>query len=85
MRVNSIETGLAEDDLRMALTAKVLPHSIVVPKVETAEHIDWVNFVLSKNVCSYCTDSYNAGQICCVSPGNIAFNTLLIIPCLCQG
>ena len=46
VRVNSIETGLAEDDLRAALTAKVLPHSIVVPKVVTVEHLDWVNFFL---------------------------------------
>ena len=43
VRINSIETGLADDDLRLALTAKVLPHSIVVPKVETVEHINWVN------------------------------------------
>ena len=46
VRINSIETGLAEDDLRAALTAKVLPHSIVVPKVDTVEHLDWVNFFL---------------------------------------
>lgn len=43
VRVNSIETGLAEDDLRAALTAKVLPHSIVVPKVDTVEHLDWLS------------------------------------------
>ena len=42
VRINSIETGLAEDDLRAALTVKVLPHSIVVPKVDTVEHLDWV-------------------------------------------
>ena len=46
VRINSIETGLAEDDLRAALTAKILPHSIVVPKVDTVEHLDWVNFFL---------------------------------------
>ena len=46
VRINSIETGLAEDDLRAALTAKVLPHSIVVPKVDTVEHLDGVNFFL---------------------------------------
>ena len=42
VRINSIETGLAEDDLRATLTAKSLPHSIVLPKVETVEHLDWV-------------------------------------------
>lgn len=42
VRINSIETGLAEDDLKAALTAKELPDSIVVPKVETVEHLDWV-------------------------------------------
>ena len=56
VRINSIETGLAEDDLRAALTAKVLPHSIVVPKVDTVEHLDWVNFfyiAFLKNSCSH--------------------------------
>ena len=42
VRLNSIETGLAEDDLRATLTAKAFPHSIVLPKVETVEHLDWV-------------------------------------------
>ena len=42
VRINSIETGLAEDDLRAALTAKAFPHSIVLPKVETVEHLAWV-------------------------------------------
>ena len=42
VRINSIETGLVEDDLKAALTAKELPDSIVVPKVETVEHLDWV-------------------------------------------
>ena len=42
VRINSLETGLAEDDLRATLTAKAFPHSIVFPKVETAEHLDWV-------------------------------------------
>ena len=42
VRINSIETGLAEDDLRATLTAKAFPHSIVLPKVETVEHLDWV-------------------------------------------
>ncbi|CAH3108524.1 unnamed protein product [Pocillopora meandrina] len=43
VRINSIETGLAEDDLKAALTAKELPDSIVVPKVETVEHLDWLS------------------------------------------
>lgn len=42
VRINSIETGLAEDDLRATLTAKAFPHSIVLPKVETVEHLAWV-------------------------------------------
>ena len=46
VRINSIETGLAEDDLTAALTAKVLPHSIVVPKVDTVEHLKWVKYFL---------------------------------------
>lgn len=43
VRINSIETGLAEDDLKAALTAKELPDSIVVPKVDSVEHLDWLS------------------------------------------
>ena len=47
VRINSIETGLAEDDLAAAVTASVLPHSIVVPKVDTVEHLDWVTIFVA--------------------------------------
>ncbi|XP_015747411.1 PREDICTED: citrate lyase subunit beta-like protein, mitochondrial [Acropora digitifera] len=43
VRINSIETGLAGDDLAAAMTATVLPHSIVVPKVDSVEHLDWLD------------------------------------------
>lgn len=48
VRINSIETGLAEDDLRAILTAKAFPQSIVLPKVETMEHLDWVKAHISQ-------------------------------------
>lgn len=41
-RINSISSGLAEDDLKAILTAKVLPHTVVVPKVDSLEDIRWV-------------------------------------------
>ncbi|XP_068679193.1 citramalyl-CoA lyase, mitochondrial-like isoform X1 [Montipora capricornis] len=47
VRINSIETGFAEDDLTAVLTANVLPHSIVVPKVDTVEHLDWLDAKIS--------------------------------------
>ena len=60
VRINSIETGLAEDDLAAAVTASVLPHSIVVPKVDTVEHLDWVTIFVataSKRHVHYTTGS----------------------------
>ena len=48
VRINSIDTGLAEEDIRVILTGNQLPHCLVVPKVETVEHIDWVSLIYIK-------------------------------------
>lgn len=45
VRINSVDTGEAEEDLKAILTASKPPHSIVIPKVETVEHIDWVSLL----------------------------------------
>lgn len=42
VRINSVESGLAEDDLKILLSGERVPHSIYLPKVESVEHIDWV-------------------------------------------
>ncbi len=43
VRVNSVGSGLAEEDLRVTLSAKTLPKSLMLPKVEDVDHIRWVN------------------------------------------
>ncbi|CAH1996382.1 unnamed protein product [Acanthoscelides obtectus] len=48
IRVNSIDTGLCEEDLRSCLSAKNVPNTVLLPKVETTEDLDWVsNKILS--------------------------------------
>jgi citrate lyase beta subunit len=41
IRINSIGSGFEKEDLASALAAR--PDSIVVPKIETAEQVKWVN------------------------------------------
>ncbi|KAF2903409.1 hypothetical protein ILUMI_02787 [Ignelater luminosus] len=41
VRVNSIDSGLCDDDLRALLTAEHLPNTVLLPKVENKEHILW--------------------------------------------
>jgi citrate lyase subunit beta-like protein len=48
VRINSITSGLAGDDLNAVLTAKVLPHTVVVPKVDSLEDIRWVRVITFK-------------------------------------
>eukprot|EP00794_Sanderia_malayensis_P013853 gene13853-15301_t len=52
VRVNSMDSGLVEDDLKLVLTGDALPEAILLPKVENADHIKWfaenVNSVLQK-------------------------------------
>ncbi|KAJ7419206.1 hypothetical protein BTVI_26157 [Pitangus sulphuratus] len=50
VRINSVSSGLAEEDLEVLLQSKTLPSSMMLPKVENAEEIRW-----GKNLCkSFC-------------------------------
>ncbi|XP_044635692.1 citramalyl-CoA lyase, mitochondrial isoform X5 [Equus asinus] len=41
VRVNSVSSGLAEEDLQTLLQSRVLPSSLMLPKVEGPEEIRW--------------------------------------------
>lgn len=61
VRINSVTSGFAEDDLSAIFNSKVLPNSIVVPKVDTLEDIKWVRIfellILLMFVCHGCFSS----------------------------
>ncbi|OQV21803.1 Citrate lyase subunit beta-like protein, mitochondrial [Hypsibius exemplaris] len=42
VRINSIQSGLADDDLNTVLSASVLPTTLFVPKIEEEDHISWL-------------------------------------------
>lgn len=50
VRINSVSSGLAEADLETFLQARVLPSSLMLPKVEGPEEIQWVSS--SASLCS---------------------------------
>ncbi|XP_037233481.1 citramalyl-CoA lyase, mitochondrial isoform X2 [Falco biarmicus] len=41
VRINSVSSGLAEEDLEVLLQSKTLPSSMMLPKVECVEEIRW--------------------------------------------
>uniref|UniRef100_A0A672U4T5 Citramalyl-CoA lyase n=1 Tax=Strigops habroptila TaxID=2489341 RepID=A0A672U4T5_STRHB len=41
VRINSVSSGLAEEDLEVLLQSKTLPSSMMLPKVENVEEIRW--------------------------------------------
>ncbi|KAM5288638.1 citramalyl-CoA lyase, mitochondrial isoform 2-T2 [Ctenodactylus gundi] len=41
VRINSVSSGLAEEDLETLLQSQVLPSSLMLPKVESPEEIQW--------------------------------------------
>lgn len=49
VRINSIESGLAAEDLQVILSGPVLPKTLLLPKVDRKTDIDSVSFRL-KNV-----------------------------------
>ncbi len=55
VRVNSMNSGLAEDDIKTILQADRLPDTMILPKVDSVGHIQWVSlapFVLTFSVLS---------------------------------
>nr|CAI5839946.1 unnamed protein product [Callosobruchus analis] len=53
VRVNSIDTGLCKDDLTSCLSTKTIPDTILLPKVESTQELNWVsrNTVSAKDHC----------------------------------
>lgn len=58
VRINAVDSGLAGEDLDEILKAERLPDTLMLPKVESVQHIQWVrqlfspepnNFLLSKS------------------------------------
>ncbi|XP_056145973.1 citramalyl-CoA lyase, mitochondrial [Lampris incognitus] len=41
VRVNSVSSGLADEDLRVILQAEVLPPALMLPKVEDTQEVQW--------------------------------------------
>ncbi|XP_077199934.1 citramalyl-CoA lyase, mitochondrial isoform X2 [Paroedura picta] len=41
VRINSVSSGLAEEDMKVILGSNVLPTSLMLPKVENVEEIRW--------------------------------------------
>ncbi|XP_041462594.1 citramalyl-CoA lyase, mitochondrial-like [Lytechinus variegatus] len=50
VRINSMESGFAEDDLTTILKAQRLPDTIFFPKVDSVEHIYWLVRQLKSNL-----------------------------------
>ena len=51
VRVNSVSSGLAEEDLRVVMAAPRLPATIMLPKVESPQELDWVHMFYSSISC----------------------------------
>lgn len=43
VRINSVESGLCDEDISVILNGKQLPNTILLPKVDGIEHLRWVN------------------------------------------
>lgn len=46
VRVNSVETDYCQDDLKTILSARNIPNTILLPKVEDKEHLKWVRIII---------------------------------------
>jgi len=51
VRVNSIDTEYANDDLEAVLLAKTLPKALMVPKIESKDQVKWVSIYDTMNLC----------------------------------
>jgi citrate lyase subunit beta-like protein len=56
IRINSIQSGLAADDLRAVLTGRTLPDAVVVPKVGDARWlaaVDGYTMIIDLRLCQH--------------------------------
>ena len=51
VRVNSVQSGLLEDDLNVVMAARRLPQTILLPKADTVEDIILVGVSVCLSVC----------------------------------
>lgn len=42
VRINAVESGLAEEDMRVILSGKRLPDTLMIPKVENIDQVSWI-------------------------------------------
>jgi hypothetical protein len=41
-----VDSGFAGEDLKVIFSGEKIPQTVLLPKVETKEHLDWVSFLL---------------------------------------
>ncbi|NWW33655.1 CLYBL protein, partial [Panurus biarmicus] len=67
VRINSVSSGLAEEDLQVLLQSKTLPSSMMLPKVENVEEIRWVStkntmLILCSHLKAVCEEALRTGS-----------------------
>lgn len=50
VRINSLQSGLAEDDLSVILSEPVWPTTLLIPKVESADEVDHLVSLVSSQI-----------------------------------
>lgn len=50
VRINSFQSNLAKEDIRTLFSAEKVPETIMVPKVESLQHIEWIHSELKNNL-----------------------------------
>lgn len=43
VRINSVDSGFADEDLKVIFSGEKIPQTVLLPKVEAKEHLDWVS------------------------------------------
>ena len=50
IRINPYSSGLAQDDINAVLSANTMPHTICLPKVQSASEIEWLSHEITKQI-----------------------------------
>ena len=65
IRINSIDTQFADDDLAAVFSSDTLPNALMVPKLENLDQVKWVGLIyiikISKvSLISYLLNAYKS-------------------------
>ncbi|KAK6187525.1 hypothetical protein SNE40_005529 [Patella caerulea] len=79
VRVNSVSSGLIEEDLKIILSAKKLPQTVLIPKVDNIDELNYFTDIMKREINRRKETNYRPYLITFIESGQAVMNMVDII------